>query len=79
MTKLDEFLDEVGRHARILFLADALMREVERQGLPTSGKSDPNYRVITIHDFGDTGTFEVRSGWADNDWRVSWKRDVKAK
>lgn len=74
MTKLDELLDEVGCNARILFLADALMREVGRQGLPMGGKSHPDYWVIEIRDLGGSGTLEVRSGWAENDWCVSGKR-----
>lgn len=79
MNKISELLDRIGNDARILFLADALMREIERQGLPTGGKSAPNHRVIEICDYGETGTFEVRSGWSDNDWRVSWKREVRPK
>jgi len=74
MTKLDELLDQIGNDSRILFLANALMDECERQGYKTVSPTSETYHIVSIHYHEDTGTFEVRSGWGKDDWYVSGRR-----
>lgn len=76
MAKLDEVLAGLDGNARILFLANALMDEVERQGYDTKAHGC-DLKCVEIVQYPDwpgrfpgTPDLRVRTNIGEDDWHV---------